>query len=43
VFVREASISDIAPPEAQFVVKKNMTQKECKAAQRAGAVEVVSE
>ena len=37
--VKEASVDDIAPPEVQFTVKKKMTQKERKAAQRAAAEE----
>jgi hypothetical protein len=32
--VKEAGIEDIAPPEVQFTVKKKMTQRERKAAQR---------
>jgi hypothetical protein len=34
---KEAGIEDIAAPEVQFTVKEKMSQKERKAAQRAGA------
>ena len=37
VYEKEAGIGDVAPPEEQFVVKKKMSQKERKAAQKAGA------
>jgi hypothetical protein len=37
--VKDAGIDDIALPEVQFTVKKEMTQKERKAAQRAAAEE----
>jgi hypothetical protein len=37
--VKEAGVDDIAPPEVQLTVKKKMTQKERKAAQKAAAEE----
>jgi hypothetical protein len=37
--VKEAGIDDITPPGVHFKIKKKMTQKERKAAQRAAAEE----